>query len=256
MALFGTTVHGAFLNRSANFETFPIAMLTLYRATTGENWNGIMWDMAIEEGDYNSAGVTCKSSEGNCGINFVAQIYFVSFYMIAVLVLMNLVLAAVLIAFNQSRKTHTSGLTSRMISLFRTEWNKFDPDGDSRVPRSQFRALLTGVAPIFDIEVTDERTTRLLKKIRDVGGEMRFSDVLYVLAFEKFGSSLGASKPAKQLQEKMVTQQARMDGDLDPSIKKVLPKLSEFQLDQMTADQLREQLRIRGFVREQKSRKE
>lgn len=31
-----------FYVRTANFRTFPVGMLTLFRFTTGENWNGMM----------------------------------------------------------------------------------------------------------------------------------------------------------------------------------------------------------------------
>jgi len=36
------------LNHQANFETFPLAFFTLFRATTGENWNMIMLDMFVD----------------------------------------------------------------------------------------------------------------------------------------------------------------------------------------------------------------
>jgi hypothetical protein len=33
---------GTFLGEHANFSTFPMALLTLFRMTTGENWDGLM----------------------------------------------------------------------------------------------------------------------------------------------------------------------------------------------------------------------
>ena len=36
------------LNSQANFETFPVALFTLFRATTGENWNMLMLDLMVQ----------------------------------------------------------------------------------------------------------------------------------------------------------------------------------------------------------------
>ena len=49
MSLFGNVTHGEFLNNKANFETFGHALLTLYRMSTGESWNGIYHDCSITE---------------------------------------------------------------------------------------------------------------------------------------------------------------------------------------------------------------
>jgi hypothetical protein len=45
MSLFGQVKYsegGPFLSDHANFSNFPLALLTLFRMTTGESWNGIM----------------------------------------------------------------------------------------------------------------------------------------------------------------------------------------------------------------------
>lgn len=42
MNLFGNLKYGEFITKNANFETFYISLSTLWRACTGESWNGIM----------------------------------------------------------------------------------------------------------------------------------------------------------------------------------------------------------------------
>ena len=37
------------INRDANFQDFPTAMFTLFRMTTGENWNQLMVDSMVME---------------------------------------------------------------------------------------------------------------------------------------------------------------------------------------------------------------
>jgi hypothetical protein len=46
MNIFGDIKKGknGFINSQANFRTFYSAMMTLFRSSTGESWNGIMHD--------------------------------------------------------------------------------------------------------------------------------------------------------------------------------------------------------------------
>lgn len=44
MDLFGEIEIGEFINGDANFSTFYLALITLFRCATGEDWNGIMHD--------------------------------------------------------------------------------------------------------------------------------------------------------------------------------------------------------------------
>ena len=44
MELFGLNSNADYLENDANFFTFYITFMMLFRAQTGENWNGIMHD--------------------------------------------------------------------------------------------------------------------------------------------------------------------------------------------------------------------
>lgn len=44
MDLFGGMYNSDYITRNANFRSFYITIITLFRASTGENWNGIMHD--------------------------------------------------------------------------------------------------------------------------------------------------------------------------------------------------------------------
>ena len=52
MDLFGKIEVGEFINGDANFSTFYLSIITLFRCATGEDWNGVMHDT------YNEVGVT------------------------------------------------------------------------------------------------------------------------------------------------------------------------------------------------------
>ncbi len=71
-----------------------------------------------------------------------------------------------------------------------------------------------------------------------------------MLAFERFGTSLGRSKKAKDLERSLTHTHrkvaARKDNKAAPPH---MSQLTEAQLMRMTADELREELRRRGDVR-------
>jgi len=50
MNLFGNLKYGEFITKNANFESFYISLSTLWRACTGESWNGIMQECQEQTG--------------------------------------------------------------------------------------------------------------------------------------------------------------------------------------------------------------
>ncbi|KAG1968483.1 voltage-dependent T-type calcium channel subunit alpha-1H isoform X2 [Pimephales promelas] len=81
------------LSRHATFENFGMAFLTLFRVSTGDNWNGIMKDTLREcpEDDY-------------CYLPLVSPIYFVTFVLMAQFVLVNVVVAVLMKHLEESNK--------------------------------------------------------------------------------------------------------------------------------------------------------
>ncbi|XP_034535314.1 voltage-dependent L-type calcium channel subunit alpha-1C-like, partial [Notolabrus celidotus] len=82
MQIFGkiALVDGTYVNRNNNFQTFPQAVLLLFRCATGEAWHEVM--LASMYGKKCDPKSDYQAGEENtCGSNF-AIIYFMSFYML------------------------------------------------------------------------------------------------------------------------------------------------------------------------------
>ncbi|XP_061604696.1 voltage-dependent T-type calcium channel subunit alpha-1I isoform X3 [Phyllopteryx taeniolatus] len=84
------------LSRHATFENFGMAFLTLFRVSTGDNWNGIMKDTLRE----------CHPEERHClsYLPWVSPIYFVTFVLMAQFVLVNVVVAVLMKHLEESNK--------------------------------------------------------------------------------------------------------------------------------------------------------
>ncbi|XP_045075163.1 voltage-dependent T-type calcium channel subunit alpha-1H-like [Coregonus clupeaformis] len=84
------------LSRHATFENFGMAFLTLFRVSTGDNWNGIMKDTLRE----------CLPEERSCltYLPLVSPVYFVTFVLMAQFVLVNVVVAVLMKHLEESNK--------------------------------------------------------------------------------------------------------------------------------------------------------
>ncbi|XP_041843896.1 voltage-dependent T-type calcium channel subunit alpha-1H-like [Melanotaenia boesemani] len=76
------------LHRNSNFQNFPMAMLTLYKVCTGDNWSGILKDTMRK---CRSDGIKCQSF-----LVWVSPLYFSTFVILAQFVLANLIIALIM----------------------------------------------------------------------------------------------------------------------------------------------------------------
>ncbi|XP_063733054.1 voltage-dependent T-type calcium channel subunit alpha-1I-like [Eleginops maclovinus] len=86
------------LHRHVNFNHFGRALLTLYQVCTGDNWSGIMKDTLRE----------CRPNDIGCVayLSWVSPMFFSSFVVMAQFVLVNLVVAAIMQALEDSSENN------------------------------------------------------------------------------------------------------------------------------------------------------
>ncbi|XP_006873912.1 PREDICTED: voltage-dependent T-type calcium channel subunit alpha-1H [Chrysochloris asiatica] len=84
------------LSRHATFTNFGMAFLTLFRVSTGDNWNGIMKDTLRE----------CVREDKHCFsyLPVISPVYFVTFVLVAQFVLVNVVVAVLMKHLEESNK--------------------------------------------------------------------------------------------------------------------------------------------------------
>ncbi|XP_071321698.1 voltage-dependent T-type calcium channel subunit alpha-1I isoform X2 [Trachinotus anak] len=84
------------LHRYFNFKHFGMALLTLYQVCTGDNWSGILKDTLRE----------CRPDDAGClsYLSWASPIFFTSFVITAQFVLVNLVVAAIMQALEDSKE--------------------------------------------------------------------------------------------------------------------------------------------------------
>ncbi|XP_073667932.1 calcium channel, voltage-dependent, L type, alpha 1D subunit, a [Paramisgurnus dabryanus] len=132
------------INRNNNFQTFPQAVLLLFRCATGEAWQDIMLacmpgKLCDPESEYN------KGEEFTCGSNF-AIIYFITFYMLCAFLIINLFVAVIMDNFDYLTRDW-SILGPHHLDEFKRIWSEYDPEAKGRIKHLDVVTLLRRIQP-------------------------------------------------------------------------------------------------------------
>ncbi|CAK56623.1 unnamed protein product (macronuclear) [Paramecium tetraurelia] len=117
--LYGTIDKGEVINDLINFSNFWLAMLTLFKCVSGDDFRSIMND-CMHHNPY------CSEDPKYCGSPY-AQIYFISFMLISNYILLNLFVLAMIEQFEFFFNNQDSILQTYVenIDSFRKAWFKF-----------------------------------------------------------------------------------------------------------------------------------
>ena len=153
MQLYGAIGFQGELNEHANFRSFGNTMLLLFRFSTGENWNGFMWDL-LEERPGCDSNPTYPAVNG-CSAGMSVFVYFYSFILIVGLVVLNMFVGVVLEAFENSQESDILGPAD--LDHFISVWQEFDPDATNYIKASEVNTFLRRLRPPLGI-VNDKDT--------------------------------------------------------------------------------------------------
>ncbi|XP_074500847.1 voltage-dependent L-type calcium channel subunit alpha-1D isoform X2 [Sebastes fasciatus] len=146
MQVFGkiAMVDGTQINRNNNFQTFPQAVLMLFRCATGEAWQEIM--LACLPGKLcDSDSDDNPGEERTCGSSF-AIIYFISFYMLCAFLIINLFVAVIMDNFDYLTRDW-SILGPHHLDEFKRIWSEYDPEAKGRIKHLDVVTLLRRIQP-------------------------------------------------------------------------------------------------------------
>eukprot|EP00750_Incisomonas_marina_P023877 INCI5064.11.p1 GENE.INCI5064.11~~INCI5064.11.p1 ORF type:complete len:1600 (-),score=279.45 INCI5064.11:3730-8529(-) len=166
--LFATIAYGSALNDYANFRSFFVAMLTLLRGSTGENWNGIMHDMnrqtdgCVPTDDLNFNATMCgfcnfASDDGSdwaskacencvplngCGSPYASTAFWYIFTLVVSFTLLNVCIAVVLEAWEEAEFTEDAKLKEEAMLAYCAAWQRYDPKAKQYISLEKLPKLL------------------------------------------------------------------------------------------------------------------
>ncbi|XP_035378021.1 voltage-dependent L-type calcium channel subunit alpha-1C isoform X12 [Electrophorus electricus] len=131
------------INRNNNFQTFPQAVLLLFRCATGEAWQEIM--LACSPHHPCEKGSDESPTTEDCG-SYFAIIYFVSFYMLCAFLIINLFVAVIMDNFDYLTRDW-SILGPHHLDEFKRIWAEYDPEAKGRIKHLDVVTLLRRIQP-------------------------------------------------------------------------------------------------------------
>ncbi|XP_061909055.1 dihydropyridine-sensitive L-type skeletal muscle calcium channel subunit alpha-1-like [Entelurus aequoreus] len=146
MQIFGkiALVDGTEIHRNNNFQTFPQAVLMLFRCATGEGWEEVMMaSMYGKKCDPKSDFL--PGEEHTCGSNF-AVFYFLSFYCLCAFLILNLFVAVIMDNFDYLTRDW-SLLGPHHLDEFKKIWAEYDPEATGRIKHLDVVTLLRRIQP-------------------------------------------------------------------------------------------------------------
>ncbi|XP_075180398.1 voltage-dependent L-type calcium channel subunit alpha-1F [Anomaloglossus baeobatrachus] len=135
---------GTQINRNNNFQTFPQAVLLLFRCATGEAWQDIML-ASLPGKRCDSESDFAPEEEFTCGSNF-AIVYFISFFMLCAFLIINLFVAVIMDNFDYLTRDW-SILGPHHLDEFKRIWSEYDPEAKGRIKHLDVVTLLRRIQP-------------------------------------------------------------------------------------------------------------
>ncbi|GAN08579.1 cation channel family protein [Mucor ambiguus] len=164
---FSSTRYGPYGNDHANFRSLFNTILTLFRITTGENWDFLMHDFTVLPPE-------CVGKD-DCGFPNYAIFLFISFYVVCTYIFVNLFTVIVIdnFSFTFDKRNQFTLITRTDLRHFKKAWSMLDPRatgymGVADVPN--FLSRLDGVLSIHIYEKEHYLST-LLEASNQIDGD-------------------------------------------------------------------------------------
>ncbi|XP_078004023.1 voltage-dependent L-type calcium channel subunit alpha-1F [Phascolarctos cinereus] len=132
------------INRNNNFQTFPQAVLLLFRCATGEAWQEIML-ASLPGKRCDPESDIGPGEEFTCGSSF-AIVYFISFFMLCAFLIINLFVAVIMDNFDYLTRDW-SILGPHHLDEFKRVWSEYDPGAKGHIKHLDVVALLRRIQP-------------------------------------------------------------------------------------------------------------
>ena len=183
MDLFGQITDGNFINSQAHFKTFYITLITLFRCSTGENWNGIMHDC------YDQVGP-------------IAVFYWLAFELVTHYIFLNVFIAVIYENFSNVKasenETEVLSLKRKDIKAFVKTWSLFCPNGEHYMKTSNFPAFLAELPPPLGyggINIHTQKMNKIMyclnikSHLREGEGKVYFPEVMWAVFHSIVGNN-------------------------------------------------------------------
>jgi hypothetical protein len=226
MNVFSEVKLGDNLSNYANFKNFFNSMLLLFRMATGESYNGVMHDCMVKPPMCCSEDMMAEGLCGkvNCGEPVGAPIFFLSFFIMSALLMLNLLVAIILDNYSEQENEEENMVEVKPehMEKFKHVWAEKDPTATGFIPLTDLPWLIMHLPLPLGLNVPDEHgnpsevdewemrqpaRARMRKmQIPEYNGKVSFQETLSTLVDTVYeddvGGGLVGSAQLKELENK------------------------------------------------------
>jgi len=116
-----------FGDSEANFQDFQKSMITLFRVSSGDGWSSVYERYLSDVSDETRPWV---------------YVYFMSFFLVGALVMINLFIAVILDSFNEEQEAISREQELKTIKVWRAIWQEYDKDTTGTISAGEFIRIL------------------------------------------------------------------------------------------------------------------
>ncbi|KAF9351296.1 calcium channel protein, partial [Mortierella sp. AD094] len=172
MEMFGLTSYGPHGGENVNFRNFGTTMLMMARMSTGEGWNDLMHDFALNPPNCVNHRESYLISD--CGSTPWAYSLFISFNVISMYIFTNMFIVVVMHNFSYVYQISSgfSSIDRIQIRSFKNAWALFDTDRVGYIQEENIIEFLMKLRGVFDMRIYKgshklRNLTELLKETND-----------------------------------------------------------------------------------------
>lgn len=254
MSLFGYVKKWNGITEVVNFETFGNSMLLLFRIGTAAGWNTILDPIMLEQGrpPYCDANKEPGGMNGDCGIPWLAVIYFVSYITLLFLIIVNMYIAVILENFNEAQSQDEIGLTDDDFETFIQVWENYDSTATHYIQYKQLSDLLDDLDPPLRIPKPNVEVFEKLDVPLRQGNKIYCLDLLQVLVRRVLGNMEGFEEEdmtdlVQRLEERFSKKDAKNKDE-----EKVSNVIEHFRTENLAAARIQRAFRVYQLQRKVK----
>ncbi|KAM4859114.1 LOW QUALITY PROTEIN: sodium channel protein type 7 subunit alpha [Thomomys bottae] len=190
------------INDVSNFETFGSSMLCLFQVTILAGWDGMLHAI------FNSEWSDCDPDKinpgtqvrGDCGNPSVGIFYFVSYILIAWMIIVNMYIVVVMEFINIASKKKARTLSEDDFRKFFQVWKRFDPDRTQYIDSSKLSDFAASLDPPLFMAKPNKGQLVSLDLPMAVGDRIHCLDILLALTKRVMGKDERMEKVLSEIE--------------------------------------------------------
>jgi hypothetical protein len=188
MGLFGTVAYGEVIGPDTNFQDFGNALLLVFRVSTGEDWQRLLYDTVRDRANCTSTLQTpeelARDGPRGCG-TVLGYPFFISFTSFVSIVLMNIIIAVILEGFQAMEQIESYEIYKTQVKIAAKAWLKVDLAATGYLTLHQAAAVMGQVPqPVGFAPRPVNKVQHQLRYLPIYNGKVHFRDVV-VLASKR-----------------------------------------------------------------------